>query len=63
MLAGPYSALDNILLGAEPLHWGLVDRRKASAKLEALARQYGLPGTGSVAVEELPVGIQQRIGF
>ena len=61
MLAGPYSALDNILLGAEPLHWGMIDRRKARAKLEALASQYGLPVDWERPVEDLPVGIQQRI--
>jgi len=39
MLAGPYSALDNILLGAEPLRWRMIDRPRARARLEALARQ------------------------
>src|SRR5580765_2980397 len=43
MLAGPYSALDNILLGAEPLRSGLIDRNMALKKLDALATQYGLP--------------------
>src|SRR6267142_3268416 len=35
MLAGPYSALDNILVGAEPLRWGMIDRRQARARLDA----------------------------
>ena len=61
MLAGPYSALDNILLGAEPLRRGMIDRRKARSKLEELARQYGLPVDWETPVEQLPVGIQQRI--
>ncbi|HWI56080.1 MAG TPA: ATP-binding cassette domain-containing protein, partial [Bacillota bacterium] len=34
MLAGPYSALDNILLGAEPRSWGFIDRRKARTRLD-----------------------------
>src|SRR4051812_32296090 len=29
MLAGPYSALDNILLGAEPVRRGIIDRKAA----------------------------------
>src|ERR1039458_9066187 len=29
MLAGPYSALDNIILGAEPLRWRVIDRQGA----------------------------------
>ncbi|HZQ48235.1 MAG TPA: ABC transporter ATP-binding protein, partial [Verrucomicrobiae bacterium] len=61
MLAAPYSALDNILLGAEPRRWGLIDRKKARARLEILARQYGLPVDWDRPVEELPVGVQQRI--
>ena len=61
MLGGPYSALDNILLGAEPLRWGLIDRPSARARLEALARQYGLPVDWDRPIEELPVGVQQRV--
>src|SRR5579871_478230 len=41
MLAGPYTALDNILLGAEPRRWGMIDRKSARSRLETLARQYG----------------------
>ncbi len=61
MLAGPYSALDNILLGAEPIRRGLIDRPTARRKLEALASQYGLPVDWNRAIEELPVGVQQRV--
>jgi simple sugar transport system ATP-binding protein len=61
MLAGPYSALDNILLGAEPLRWRVIDRQGARARLEALARQYGLPVDWDRPIEQLPVGIQQRV--
>jgi simple sugar transport system ATP-binding protein len=61
MLAGPYSALDNILLGAEPLLWRVIDRHGARARLEALARQYGLPVEWDRPVEQLPVGVQQRV--
>lgn len=61
MLAGPCSALDNVLVGAEPRRWGLVDRRQARTRLETLSRQYGLPVAWDRAVQDLPVGIQQRI--
>jgi ABC-type uncharacterized transport system ATPase subunit len=61
MLAGPYSALDNILLGAEPRRWGMIDRKSARTRLEELARQYGLPVDWDRPVEQLPVGVQQRI--
>src|SRR5271155_4353529 len=61
MLAGPYSALDNILLGAETVRRGMIDRKAARQRLEALAGQYGLPVEWGRPVEELPVGVQQRI--
>jgi simple sugar transport system ATP-binding protein len=61
MLAGPYSALDNILLGAEPVRRCVIDRRAARRRLEALASQYGLPVEWDSPIEELPVGVQQRV--
>ena len=61
MLAGPYTALDNILLGVEPTLHGAIDRNGARVKLEAISRQYGLPVDFDATVESLPVGIQQRI--
>src|SRR5258708_2552402 len=62
MLAGPFSALDNVLLGVEPRRWGIVmDRGMARARLETLAGQHSLPVDWERPVEELPVGIQQRI--
>jgi general nucleoside transport system ATP-binding protein len=61
MLAGPYTALDNILLGAEPVRLGVIDRRRAWIRLESLAQQYGLPVDWDSPIEELPVGVQQRI--
>jgi general nucleoside transport system ATP-binding protein len=61
MLAGPYTALDNILLGAEPVRLGVIERKKARQRLEALSRQYELPVDLNKPVEELPVGVQQRV--
>ncbi len=61
MLAGPYTALDNILLGAEPTRGLAIDRKAARERLNSLAAQYGLPVDWSRPVEELPVGVQQRI--
>jgi simple sugar transport system ATP-binding protein len=67
MLAGPYSVLDNIILGAETLggdakRWTFgIDRDGARAKLTELAKRYGLEVPLDAAVETLPVGVQQRI--
>src|SRR5689334_4013753 len=43
MLAGPYSALDNILLGAEPSRFGIISRKTALHDLSELSQRYGLP--------------------
>jgi simple sugar transport system ATP-binding protein len=61
MLAGPYTALDNILLGAEPVRLGVIDRRRARIRLDSLAQQYGLAVDWDAAIEDLPVGVQQRV--
>jgi simple sugar transport system ATP-binding protein len=68
MLAGPMSALDNILLGTEPLISSLppkaftpIDRNVAREKLERLCKSYGLSVDLDAAIETLPVGVQQRI--
>ena len=46
MLAGPYSALDNILLGAEPRRWGIIDRRRRRARATRSARPTIRPASG-----------------
>jgi len=61
LLAGPHTALDNIILGAEPSRWGFLQRREGRARLETLASQYGLAVALDRPVEELPVGVQQRV--
>jgi ABC-type uncharacterized transport system ATPase subunit len=61
MLAGPCSALDNIILGAEPGRFGILDRRRARARLDALAAQYHLAVDWDRPVGQLGVGAQQRV--
>ncbi|MDM0116614.1 ABC transporter ATP-binding protein [Variovorax sp. J22R133] len=61
MLVEPFSALDNILLGAEP-HWRLPNaRRQVRARLETLMRESGLQVRLDLPVEQLPVGERQRL--
>ena len=61
MLVDTLSALDNIMLGAEP-HWQL-DRARAMvrARLEPLMAESGLRVGLDVPVAELPVGERQRL--
>lgn len=59
-LAGALSALDNIILGAEPSRNGFVDRVKAEVILNQLAGEH-LNVPWSKITETLSVGYQQRI--
>nr|WP_311732154.1 ABC transporter ATP-binding protein [Variovorax paradoxus] len=61
MLVETFSALDNILLGAEP-HWRLPNARaQVRTRLEALMRESGLQVRLELPVEQLPVGERQRL--
>ncbi|HEU5295897.1 MAG TPA: ABC transporter ATP-binding protein [Burkholderiaceae bacterium] len=61
MLVETFSALDNVLLGAEP-GWHLPGARaQARAQLQALMRDSGLQVRLDTMVEELPVGERQRL--
>jgi simple sugar transport system ATP-binding protein len=61
MLVGNFSVLENIVLGAEGafiLNRGLAAARK---ELERLARDHGLDVDPGAIVDDLPVGLQQRV--
>jgi simple sugar transport system ATP-binding protein len=61
MLVEPFSALDNIMLGAEP-SWQLGAARHAvRQRLEALMKETGLAVNLDAPVEDLPVGERQRL--
>jgi simple sugar transport system ATP-binding protein len=61
MLVDTFSALDNIMLGAEP-SWSLpAARREVRSKLETLMRETGLTVNLDTAVADLPVGERQRL--
>jgi simple sugar transport system ATP-binding protein len=61
MLVDSFSALDNIMLGAEP-SWSLTaSRAEVRARLDALMRETGLSVALDTAVADLPVGERQRL--
>jgi simple sugar transport system ATP-binding protein len=61
MLVDTFSALDNIVLGAEP-DWRLPAARAAARKrLDELMRDSGLQVRLDLPVEDLPVGERQRL--
>ena len=61
MLVEPFSALDNILLGAEPSWHLAAARQRVRTELQALMQGTGLQVRLDEAVEALPVGERQRL--
>src|SRR5690606_8795969 len=61
MLVQNFSVLENIILGAEGEALLKSSIGKAHSELERLEREYGLEVDPDAIVEELPVGLQQRV--
>lgn len=56
-----FSVLDNIILGKEPVKAGFIDRKKAREKILKLSEMYGLNVDPDAVVEDISVGMQQRV--
>ena len=56
-----FTVLDNIILGAEDTKLGFLQKQEARKKVEALSRQYGLKVDLNAKVEDITVGMQQRV--
>jgi simple sugar transport system ATP-binding protein len=56
-----FTVLDNILLGVEPQQGLVIDRNKARKEIEALSKSYGLSVDLDSKVEDITVGMQQRV--
>jgi general nucleoside transport system ATP-binding protein len=69
MLVPVFTVAENVTLGSEPVRkgplglpsFGLLDRRKARREVLALSERFGLRVDPDAPVEELPVGVQQRV--
>ncbi|MFT5224035.1 MAG: ABC-type uncharacterized transport system ATPase subunit, partial [Glaciecola sp.] len=62
MLVPVFTVLDNLILGNEPTgRLGAIDRSAARAEIAELADRYGLQIDLDAVVEDLPVGVQQRV--
>ncbi|RDI96571.1 ABC transporter ATP-binding protein [Meiothermus sp. QL-1] len=61
MLIDPFTVLENIVLGAEPRQGASLDLARARAEVEALMRELEFDLPLDTPVEELPVGLQQRV--
>ena len=56
-----FTVLDNIILGCETMKHGLVDREKARKRVVALSNTYGLQIDPDARIEDITVGMQQRV--
>jgi len=69
MLVPVFTVAENVTLGSEPVRrgpfglpsLGVLDRRKARREVLALSERFGLKVDPDALVEELPVGVQQRV--
>jgi general nucleoside transport system ATP-binding protein len=61
MLVPVFTVAENIMLGSETLHNGVLDIPKVNKDLIELSAQYGLDIDPTALVHDLPVGIQQRV--
>ena len=56
-----FTVLDNIILGAEPTKYGFIERKKGAERIKKLSEQYGLSVDLNAVVEDITVGMQQRV--
>ena len=56
-----FTVLDNIILGAEPMNGIVVNRSAARKKVMELSQRYGLKVDPDALVEDISVGMQQRV--
>ena len=61
MLVQNFTVLENVILGAEGEPLLKTSIAKARSELERLERDYGLEVNPDAIIEELPVGLQQRV--
>ncbi|MGN1002390.1 MAG: ABC transporter ATP-binding protein [Oscillospiraceae bacterium] len=60
-LVDVFTVLDNIILGAETTRLGFLQKKEARKKVEAISEKYGLKVDLDAKVEDITVGMQQRV--
>ncbi|HNZ50900.1 MAG TPA: ABC transporter ATP-binding protein, partial [Bacilli bacterium] len=56
-----FTVLDNIIMGAEPLKRGLIDRVEARKRVLEISQRYKLFVNPDALIEDISVGMQQRV--
>lgn len=61
MLIPPFTVAENVVLGIEPQKTLLLDREKAIKDVEEISQKYGLTVDPRAKIQDLSVGIEQRV--
>jgi len=61
MLVDNLTAYENVIIGMEPRKGILLDRKKARKEVKKLSEEYGLTIDVDMKIEDMPVGLQQRV--
>ncbi|HLU43810.1 MAG TPA: ABC transporter ATP-binding protein [Natronosporangium sp.] len=61
MLVPVFTVTENVMLGAEHTTLGVLRRRRARQMVAEVSQRYGLDVDPDAVVEDLPVGVQQRV--
>ena len=62
MLVPVFTVAENVVLGVEPTFAGnILNRKKANKEVEEISKKYGLAVDPKALIEDLPVGLQQRV--
>ncbi|TLN15034.1 ATP-binding cassette domain-containing protein, partial [bacterium] len=62
MLVPVFTVTENVMLGEEPVKpGGILDRPKAANRIREISQAYGLEVDPDTYIEDLPVGVQQRV--
>ena len=61
MLVENFTVAENIILGSEPTKFGTINIKAAAKKVQQLSEQYGLNVDANAKIEDISVGMQQRV--
>jgi ABC-type uncharacterized transport system ATPase subunit len=62
MLVPPLTVTENVMLGEESIRNGIfLDRASAAERVREISEQYGLDVDPDALIQDLPVGVQQRV--
>lgn len=61
MLVDAFTVTENIILGSEKSHLGMLNKKAARQEIEEVSKRYGLSVNPDAYVRDISVGMQQRV--